>query len=315
VFSLLDAQEFQKCFVSWVQSVLPIAKGQVIGVDGKQLRGSREGKVSHSALHVVSAWASANEVVLGQMQVPEKTNEITAIPELLATLNVTGCTVMADALNCQTAIAQSIVDSRADYILAVKDNQPALHEAISQVFAEAQANDFRDVRGHDVHESLSQDHGRVERRRCTIIHDPEYLAYVDPIHRWPMRRTLILVESQRTQGDHTSHERRFYLSSRSAKASVFNTSIRAYWSVENSLHWTLDTAFNEDRQRHRRGHSPINFTVLRHIALSLLKQDRSTSDSIKVKRRKAAWNPAYLVSLFDLAPSCLRAFVPSCLRC
>ena len=299
IFKMLDAQEFQRCFVSWVQSVIPIADNQVIGIDGKQMRGSREGRVSNSALHVVSAWASANEVVLGQMKVAEKSNEITAIPELLQKLSVKGCTVMADALNCQTEIARSIVESEANYILAVKENQPSLHEAVTQLFEEAQANDFCDVHGHDQHESLTKDHGRIERRRCTTIFDPEFLDYVDPKQRWHARRTLILVESERTVNGHTSHERRFYISSRSAKASVFNASIRVYWSVENSLHWTLDTAFNEDRQRHRRGHSAINFAVLRHIALSLLKQDRSTKDSIKVKRRKAAWDKNYLLSLFD----------------
>jgi len=261
VFSLLDAQEFQRCFVGWVQSVFPMVKDQVIGVDGKQLRGSGDSRVSHSALHVVSAWASANEVVLGQIKVSEKSNEITAIPLLMRALNVAGATVMADALNCQTDIAQSIVDGEAAYILAVKDNQPSLHQAVSQVFADAQANGFDDIRGHDQHASLTRDHGRVERRRCTIVTDPEFIHYIDPTQRWPALKTIIQVESERTVNGHTSLERRCYISSRLAKASVFNTAIRVYWSVENGLHWTLDTAFNEDHQRHRRGHSAINFAV------------------------------------------------------
>jgi predicted transposase YbfD/YdcC len=303
VFLMLDGQEFQRCFVDWVQSVIPLTPGQVISLDGKQLRGSRERAVQHSALHVVSAWASANETVLGQLKVNEKSNEITAIPVLLHAINVKGCTVMADALNCQTNIAQAIVAQEADYILAVKENQPSLHAAVTQVFEDAQANGFADVRSHDQHDSLARDHGRVERRRCTTIADPDFVRYVDPTGRWPACRTLILIESQRIEkGQLPSHERRFYISSRLAKASVFNMSIRVYWSIENCLHWTLDTTFNEDRQRHRRGHSAINFATLRHIALSLLKQDRASKDSIKVKRRSAAWNKDYLLSLFQPSP-------------
>jgi len=297
VFLLLDAGEFQRCFVNWVQSVIPLTPNQVIGVDGKQLRGTRN--LNNSALHVVSAWASANEMVLGQIKVSEKSNEITAIPMLLQALNVQGCIVMADALNCQTEIARSIVERRADYILAIKDNQPSLYVAVTQLFDEALANDFRDVRGHDQHQSLNRDHGRIERRRCTTIADPEFLDYVDPKHRWFQRQTLILIESERTANGHTSFEKRYYISSRRASAAVFNASVRVYWSVENNLHWTLDTAFNEDHQRQRSGHSAINFAVLRHMALSLLKQDRSSNHSIKVKRRIAAWNHHYLLSLFN----------------
>lgn len=301
VLKLLNAEEFQRCFVGWVQSVIPVAEGQVIGVDGKQLRGSRDNKVSNSALHVVSAWASANETVLGQIKVNEKSNEITAIPILMRMINIKGTTVMADALNCQTDIAQSIIEGEADYILALKGNQPDLHQAVTQLFEEAHANGFRDIKGHDQYESLTRDHGRIERRHCTIITDPEFLQYVDPTRRWPALKTLIRVQSERTVAGKTSLEYRYYISSRSAKASVFNTSIRVYWSVENCLHWTLDTAFNEDRQRHRLGYSAINFALLRHMALSLLKQDRSTNDSIKVKRRRAAWRKDYLLSLFDPA--------------
>ena len=305
VFARLDPDEFRRCFLAWVRAVVGGVGAQVVAVDGKTLRGSHDRPSGKEALHLVSAWATASGLVLGQVATDAKSNEITAIPALLRLLALEGATVTIDAMGCQVAIAAQLVEQGADYVLALKDNHPALRERVRLAFADA-----RDAAGTtlplaDLAPAVAQDraHGRVEGRRCLAIGDPAYLTYIDREGRWPGLRSVVLIESTRrdgatgTTGTTGTTEARYYLSSLPADAAHLAGVIRSHWGVENRLHWVLDVAFNEDRCRVRDGHAPQNLAILRHFALNLLRQDRSARGSIATKRLRAALNDRYLRSL------------------
>ncbi len=292
VFRLLDPVQFQACFLSWMQAVAAATAGEVVAIDGKALRRSFDKGTAKRAIHMVSAWATANGVVLGQRKVDAKSNEITAIPELLDLLALTGCIVTIDAMGCQRAIAQKIVVQGADYVLALKGNQPTLEQAVQRFFVTGPAAEVHRTTSAYA-EQTGQGHGRVETR-CAWISD-ELEAELTAA-AWPGLRSIGMVEATRTLAGETTVEQRFYLTSLPPDASRFARAVRNHWGIENQLHWTLDVTFGEDQSRLRTGHGPENVAVLRHIALNLLHQEPSTK-SMPRKRLACALNSNYLLKV------------------
>lgn len=294
-FSLLDPQAFQKAFTQWVQAVNEVLKGQVIAVDGKCLRRSHDRHDNQSAIYMVSAWASANELVLGQVKTDEKSNEITAIPKLLQALEISGCIVTIDAAGCQKKIAAQIRSQEADYILALKGNQGNLRDHVEDYFTAALAHDFRGI-AHDYLETTDGGHGRVEVRRHWTI--DEFGGFPGKA-AWKDLRTIGMVESERHIDDEVTTERRYYIASLTSDAKQFAAGVRAHWGVENALHWSLDVSFREDDCRVRKGYASENFATVRHIALNLLKKDKSFKRGLKAKRLRAGWDNDYLIKVLE----------------
>lgn len=299
VFLLLDPEQFRRCFLSWVRTISKLTKGQVIAMDGKKLRRSQDRGCGKKALSLVSAWATTNGVVLGQRKVTAKSNEMKAIPELLKLLDVTGCIVTVDALNCQTKIAAQIKAQTADYIFAVKENQGKLYAELKDLFDGCHAENFKQVpHGHE--RTVDKGHGRIEIRECRTLSDPEFLEYVQQRHHWAGLQTVVMLAAERRiNGKHT-RSIRYYISSLPNDAKRLLQSIRQHWGIENRLHWVLDIAFREDESRMRKGNSPENFAMIRHMALSLLKQEQSAKIGVKAKRLKAAWDRDYLLKVLSI---------------
>ena len=275
VFRILDPDALQKAFIKWMQDVQK-ATGSVVAIDGKTVRRSLDSKDGKGAIHVVSAWLSANRVVLGQRKVDDKSNEITAIPELLALLNIEGLVVTIDAMGCQKEIVSAIVDKKADYVLAVKDNQPNLHEDIQAAFS-ALVESTNAEPGYSTHE---RGHGREETRQYFLSTD---LSGIRGKENWRGLQSIGMVVSERKIGDKESVEVRYYISSLGDGTKRFGEAARDHWSVENSLHWVLDIAFDEDRNRTRKGDGAENLSTIRRIALNLLR-DCKMKGGIKAKR-------------------------------
>jgi len=289
VISRLNPEGLQKCFLGWMQAVVEGTEGQVVAVDGKTLRRSFDRGSRKGALHLVSAWASRNGVVMGQVKTEEKSNEITAIPALLALLELKGGIVTLDAMGCQREIAEKIGEKQADYVLAVKQNQGVLHEEIAEFFELARRHDFKQV-SYDSHEETDTGHGRVEVRRYWQSTD---IGYLSRGGEWAGLKTIGMTESERHIGEKVTLERRYYISSLPLDAKAFGNAVRTHWAVENSLHWVLDVTFREDESRLRRGHAAENFGILRRLALNLLKQETSTAKSQRAKRRLSGWDDDY----------------------
>ena len=296
VFARLEPEEFRACFLSWVQAVMTVTDGQVVAIDGKTVRRSHDRRLGKSPIHMVSAWAQANRLVLGQVKVDEKSNEITAIPALLRLLDVTGCIVTIDAMGTQTAIAEQIVAQGADYVLAVKDNQERLAADVSATFIEAERIQFQHV-PHDYAKTVDKGHGRIDIRECWTLAREDYLEALRTADAWVGLRSLAMVRATRQIGDEISIVTRYYISSLDGQAARLLDATRSHWSVENDLHWSLDIAFREDESRVRTGHGPENLAVLRHMALNVLKQEQTAKVGIKTKRLKAGWDEAYLLRL------------------
>jgi predicted transposase YbfD/YdcC len=297
VISRIDPEEFSDCVAEWTKSLSEKLKG-VIAIDGKTLRRSYQDASKKNPLHIVSAWSSENGIVLGQVQTDEKSNEITAIPELLKLLDIEGSIVTIDAMGCQTDIAQKILDGGGDYVLALKGNQKNSLESVRYLFDWELKNDFSGV-SHTETLSVEKGHGRIETRRVYSIGGLEKLDGID-VGKWPGLGSLTMVESVREVNGSSTNERRYYISSLAANARVIGDSVRSHWGIENSLHWVMDVTFHEDYARNRKDHSAANMSAMRHFALNLIKQEKNTKGSIKGKRKRAGWNDAYLLNLIGL---------------
>ena len=287
--------------LAWARAVVGAPGDQVVAIDGKTLRRSHDRRGGRGPLHLVSAWATANGLVIGQVATDAKSNEITAIPTLLKLLALEGATVTIDAMGCQTAIARQVVEQGADYVLALKDNHPTLHERVRLAFADAAAaaGPSLPLAELPAHATVEKGHGRIERRRCVAIGDPAHLAYVDPEGAWPRLKSIVLVESTRRIGTTVSTAARHDLSSLPPDAGALAAAIRSHWGIENRLHWALDVAFHEDHSRVRVGHAPENLAIIRHLALNLLRHDRSRRASLATKRLCAALDDTYLRTILD----------------
>jgi predicted transposase YbfD/YdcC len=297
VFGLLDPTEFEQAFSQWVAAARETLKGQIIALDGKSLRRSYDQVLGKSAIHMVSAWATAQRLVLGQRKINAKSNEISALPELLKVLAIEGCIVTIDAMGCQTEIAETIIQHGADYVLAVKENQGKLYEDVQDLFAGADEVAFREV-PHDFEREVTKDHGRLEIRECWILSAPEYLEYVRRVEAWKNLRSIVRICTEvRHEQTMLSRETRYFISSLAGSAQDMIHAVRGHWGIENGLHWVLDVTFREDDSRVRKENAPENFAVLRHIALNVLNRARKGKDSIKTMRLRAGWDETYLAKL------------------
>lgn len=291
VFSSIDSDQFEACFMDWVSHLVKLTNGEIIPIDGKTIRGAKSnGK--KSPFHMVSAWATNNNLVLGQVKVAEKSNEITAIPKLLELIAVKGCTVTIDAMGCQQDIATKIIEQEANYVLAVKENQKQLYQDIQ--------DEFRFGKNIQVDISEELDHGRIETRRCSVINNFEF---IENKNEWTGLKSIVKIESTRefkNSDKPTESATRYYISSLLADAKEHQQAIRLHWSIENKLHWVLDVAFGEDASRKRIGNAAQNFSILNKIALNLLKNETSERQGIKGKRLKAAYDQNYLIKILNL---------------
>jgi predicted transposase YbfD/YdcC len=290
IFATLDAEAFSRCFVSWVGQ-LTGSPAEVIAIDGKTARRSF-GKKGEGALHMVSAFAARQRLVLGQVKVADKANEIVAIPKLLDLLAIEGAIVTIDAIGCQRDIAQKILDKKADYVLALKGNQGSLHEDVALFTGEQKAKNFADTKVSRTTQ-VDGDHGRIETRTTTVIHDT---AWLQERHQWPGLKSVVMVESSREVNAKVEQETRFYITSLVLLAHQVGPIIRNHWSIENSLHWVLDMVFRDDECRVRTRNAPANFTTIKHMTHNLIRRAPG-KDSLRVRRKVAAWDDDFLASL------------------
>jgi predicted transposase YbfD/YdcC len=291
VFATLDAQAFQRCFVAWV-AALTKTPAEVIAIDGKTLRRSYQKKGAKEPIHMVSAFAARQRLVMGQVAVAEKSNEIVAIPALLDMMAIEGAVVTIDAMGCQRAIAKKITDKKADYILALKGNQGTLLEDVELFANEQKANEFKNAKV-SLHKTVDADHGRIETRTYTVIHDVEWLQ---ERHNWPALHGVVIVESQREIDGRITQETRLYITSLVLSAEMIGPMIRDHWAVENGLHWVMDMVFRDDECRVRTENAPANFTTIKHMAQNLIRIAPG-KDSQRLKRKTAAWDDDFLASL------------------
>lgn len=290
IFRALKPGQFERCLVAWITELHEVTAGQVVPIDGKTMRQSFDKATGKSALHMVGAWATASKISLGQMAVAERSNEITAIPELLDLLEIPGALVTIDAMGCQTEIAEKVLQREADYVLAVKGNQPTLHEGVVEYFLDHMGDDFARVKVGR-HETREKGHGRVEHRTYYVCDVPEDLPDAG---RWKGLKQIGMAISDTVRDGKPCDGVRYYISSRKLSARSFGAAVRSHWGIENSLHWQLDMSFGEDRSRVREDHADANMGALRRAGLSLLKNEESKKVGIKNKRLIAAWNVDYL---------------------
>ena len=286
VFAAIDTAQFSDCFSNWVADLASLTEGEVIAIDGKCLRRSLDKASKKAAICMVSAWAQRNSLVLGQVKVDDKSNEITAIPKLLSRLDIAGAVVTLDAMGCQKKVARQIIQQGGDYVLSLKGNQGNLHEDVATYFSSALSPEAS-VTTYD------GEHGRIETRTARMSDDIDWL---NERHNWPGLQSIIAVTSKRETADKVTEETRYFVSSMSTHdPDKLAHSIRAHWAIENNLHWVLDVAFDEDRNRTRKGHSAANLAIIRHIALNLIKKEKTSKVGVKTKRLKAGWNNDYLL--------------------
>lgn len=290
IFAAINPAEFEKCLLSWITALHEITDGQVIAIDGKTLRRSFDASSSKAAIHMVSAWATANHISLGQVVVDAKSNEITAIPKLLELIDISGALVTIDAMGCQIEIAEKIIEGGADYCLAVKGNQPTLHQGIEAHFANHLEEDFADTPARRF-ETAEKAHGRMENRYYFLCPVPDDLPDRD---RWPGLKAIGIAISDTIRDGKQCNEIRYYILSKYVAARKFAETVRSHWGIENRLHWQLDVTFQEDQSRIRLGHADANFSILRRTAISMLKNEVTAKVGIKNKRLLAGWDDTYL---------------------
>lgn len=295
VFAALDPNALETALRAFVRDFAGESAGKHIAIDGKTLRHSFDRAAERSAIHMVSAWVCENHTAFGQVKVDDKSNEITAIPQLLGMLNLNDATVTIDAMGCQKEIAKQIVDGGADYVLALKGNQGVLHEEVKEFFTDVFADRLDTELEHC--QSIEKDHGRIEERRVWVSREVGWLRDVD---KWQRLSSLVAVQSKCTREGQTTTECRYYICSGHKSANELGKIIRNHWHIENELHWTLDVVFDEDLCRVRKDNAAENLSRMRHIALSLLKQDKSAKVGIQGRRLKAAWDKKYLLHLLRL---------------
>jgi predicted transposase YbfD/YdcC len=293
VFALLDPEKLKEYFLSWVKEIMNSIDGEVIAIDGKTIRHSFDKVKEKNAIHIVSAWATENMIVLGQKKVNEKSNEITAIPDLLEILDIKNCIITIDAMGTQKDIAKKIVKKEADYVLALKGNQGTLCEDV-KLFLDGIDNKNEMEIDYDYFKTIDKDHGRIEIRECFATADLDWLSQKD---QWEKITTIFMIKSKRIIEGKTTTETRYYISSLAASAEKNLNAVRKHWGVENSLHWSLDVSFREDESRIRKDNAPENFNLIRHMALNLLKQDKSLKVGITAKRKNAGWDEKYLMQI------------------
>jgi predicted transposase YbfD/YdcC len=298
VFQALDPKQFQTCFLNWMKAVAEVLPAQVIALDGKTVRGSHDQIGGKAAIHMVSAWAASNRLVLAQVKVDAKSNEITAIPELLRALTIKGCIVTIDAMGTQREIAKQIIEQDGDYVLALKENQGTLYQDVVEMFAHAKAGTIEELVVEDAR-TIDKGHGRIDVRRYRVIPDGDVLAWLQEGHKWPGLSAIGMVEAERRIGDKRTTETRYYLLSTPLKARGLGQAVRSHWGIENRVHWVLDVAFHEDQSRIRAGHAAENFAVLRHLALNLLQHHPTKGLSVRTRRMKAAWDNDYLLQVLQ----------------
>lgn len=292
VFAAIDTDHFSGCFSRWVADLASLSQGQVIAIDGKTIRRSIDRASNVAAIHMVSAWAQQNHLVLGQVKVDDKSNEITAIPKLLERLDISGAVITIDAMGCQKKIAKQIVQQKGDYLLSLKGNQGELYDDVKTYFSSSSSSQADAI-------SYDGGHGRIETRAVRVINDIDWLKKRHPA--WVGLDSIVAVTAKRELKDKVQEETRYFISSLDGhNPTRMGEVVRAHWAVENNLHWVLDIAFDEDQNRTRKGHSAANLAVIRHIALNLLKNEKSSKVGIKTKRGKAGWSEQYLLKVLGL---------------
>jgi len=294
ILAVLDPVQFQRCFVAWVAALTGTPEG-VVAIDGKTVRRSGKKKDGKAPIHMVSAFAARQRLVLGQVKVAEKSNEIVAIPKLLEMLAIEGAIVTIDAMGCQRDIAQKVLEKKANYLLALKGNQGSLREDVELFVAEQKAAGFKDTT-ISRHQTVDGDHGRIETRTTTVLHDVGWLLQR---HDWPGLNAVVIVESEREVGDKVERETRFYITSLVLLADMLAPIVRSHWAIENSLHWVMDMIFRDDECRVRTDHAPANFCTFKHMAQNLIRLAPGKA-SIRLKRKTAGWDDDFLASLLTL---------------
>jgi len=300
VMRRINTKHFRHCFVQWIKTISKKTEDDLVAIDGKTLRGSYDDNSDKAAIHMVSAWSTANSLVLGQEKTSEKSNEITAIPELLNVLDLKGCIVSIDAMGCQTEIAKKIIKKEADYILALKGNHGKLHDDVNDFFKDALVNNFKNI-DHDFYEDFDSGHGRIETRQCWVIDPQQYNDCFSNLGKWSNLQRIIMIKTKREMQERVTEDARFYITSRNADARFFSEAVRKHWQIENSLHWTLDVSMNEDASRIRSEASPENYAIIRHIALNIIRSDKSTKASVKRKISMAALDDEFRFTLLNQA--------------
>ncbi len=291
ILATLDAEQFQSCFVAWVAAVAGVP-AEVIAIDGKTVRRSGQKTGAKAAIHMVSAFAARQRLVLGQVKVAEKSNEIVAIPKLLDMVAIEGAIVTIDAMGCQRDIARKVINKKADYVLALKGNQGSLRDDVELFATEQKAKGFADTKiSQDT--TVDGDHGRIETRTTTVIHDVKWLQ---KRHDWPGLKGVAMVESSREISGKVERETRYYIISMVMAAALLGPVIRSHWAIENSLHWVMDMVFRDDESRVRTDHAPANFTTIKHMALNLLRRPPG-KQSLRGRRKAASWDDDFLASL------------------